>query len=199
MIVVVFNLGQIHEIYVVSDKIMNFYLRVALIISIIFVTSVIFFLWWSQNASNIADVGTIKKDIGLETSSVERIETGGTTNFPIKEDNVETLPVRDFKSDPGVTSWGDDATLVLGDGLIADEPAFQIFYYEADKSFSIAILQEPIAEVRTVAEVQLLERLQISATDACKLFISVTVPSFVNENLSGQNLGLSFCPGAVQL
>lgn len=178
---------------------MNNYIKKMLLIGILLLSVIISFLWWLNNASKIVEVGLIKEEIGLETSPVDRTNTGSTINFPTKDTINETIPVRDFKSDPGVTPWGDNTTLILGDGLIADEQAFQIFYYEVDKSFSIAILQEPITDIRKVAEAQLIERLQISENDACKLIISVTVPSFVNENISGQNLGISFCPGAMQL
>jgi hypothetical protein len=170
-----------------------------LIIGIILLLAIVYLLWQSQQPGAVQDVAPIKERIGLETSSIDRVDVGTNTNFPVKDSSGGTVSVRDFQNDPGVSNWGDDNTLVLGDGLIAEDPAFQIFYYQSDRSFSIAILQEPISDVRKVAEAQLLERLQISTADACKLIITVTVPSFVNENISGQNLGLSFCPDAVQL
>lgn len=173
--------------------------RTLIILGIIILLIVVFILTISRSSINIPNINPIKENIGLTTSEVERSSGNEVTTFPIRESTTENITIRDFKNDPGVTEWGDKDTLLLGDGLINNDQAFQIFYYEFDKSFSIAILQEPIADVRKVAEAQLLERLQINTKDACNLLINVTVPSFVNENISGQNLGLSFCPGAVQL
>lgn len=174
--------------------------RTFLIFGILLLLGIVFTLWSLQSPVSVPDVSLIKENIGISTSEVTlNSGSGETLLFPTRENNNEKIEVRNFKNDPGVTAWGDNSTLVLGDGLIDEDPAFQIFYYDLDQSFNIAILQEPIAEVRKVAETQLLKRLQISTEDACSLLIVVATPGFVSEDLSGKNLGLSFCPGSMQL
>lgn len=177
---------------------MNKLLRILLILGVVILLIIVLTLAVSRDPFNGPDINPIKERIGITASEIERTSNQDTT-FLVSTNNDDSFSIRDFRNDLGVIVWGDAGTLVLGDGLINEDKAFQIFYYDLDQSFSIAILQEPISDIKKVAEAQLLERLQISRKDACNLIVSVTVPSFVSEEISGQNLGLSFCPEAIQL
>ncbi|MEI7425407.1 MAG: hypothetical protein WCK16_00580 [Candidatus Moraniibacteriota bacterium] len=71
---------------------------------------------------------------------------------------------------------------------------YSIDYYPQDQGFIIAILNTDIQLARDMAEKDLLTTLNISQADACKLKVSLGVPFDVNENASGINYRLSFCP-----
>lgn len=80
-----------------------------------------------------------------------------------------------------------------------DDEAFQILYYPEDNGFLISLLSEPLGENRLRAEDVLRGRLQLTDAELCKLNAQVATSITVNETYAGQNLGLSFCAGAVRL
>lgn len=138
-------------------------------------------------------------------SAISVITKSPTINLPIissvvspKESNTISIPVEDdfvnifdFRSSVKYTST-DKKSLFL-----EKSPDFDIFYYTEDNSFTIDIRNNPISLVRDRAESKLLADLKISKNDACKLSVIVAVSRGVNDDYSGQDLGLSFCPGAV--
>jgi hypothetical protein len=71
--------------------------------------------------------------------------------------------------------------------------------YGTDSSFAIQLLEEPLSESRAAAEGYLRLKLGLSDAQMCALDTTVAVPNSVNEFYSGSDLGLSFCPGSVQL
>ncbi len=84
---------------------------------------------------------------------------------------------------------------VLGDTDVIDQNSgYSIVYFSKDQSFLITILSEPAQENRDAAEQELLTKLQVSQSTACDLKVALTVPADVDEALSGQDWGLSFCP-----
>lgn len=80
-----------------------------------------------------------------------------------------------------------------------DDDVFQILYYPNDAGFLISLLAEPIGENRLKAEAALRGKLQLPDAELCKLRVEVATSIHVNEAYAGQNLGLSFCAGAVRL
>lgn len=76
---------------------------------------------------------------------------------------------------------------------------FNIFFDSADSSFTIALLKEPLGQVRLVMEQFLMNTLGISQQDMCRLNYYVGTTSNVNTPYSTKNLGFSFCPGATVL
>lgn len=81
----------------------------------------------------------------------------------------------------------------------SDDDAFQILYYPEDNGFLVSLLAEPLGENRLRAENALRGKLQLTDEALCKLNAHVATSIHVNETYAGQNLGLSFCPGAVRL
>lgn len=69
----------------------------------------------------------------------------------------------------------------------------------ASNSFNIALLALPLQKSRTEAEAAFISQLGISQSDACKLTVDLGVPYSVDQNASGVNYGLSFCPGSKAL
>lgn len=99
--------------------------------------------------------------------------------------------------------------LLAGDlGYCATEPQkcqagaptdFNIFYDSTSGSFTIALLKEPLGQVRLAMEQSLMSTLSISQVDMCKLNYYVGTTFDINALYSTKNLGFSFCPGATVL
>lgn len=76
---------------------------------------------------------------------------------------------------------------------------YSIEYFTADKTFNVTLLNTDLLEARAQAQNKLLEKLNITKEDLCKIKVYVGVPFSYNEELAGQSLGVSFCPGSVDL
>lgn len=85
------------------------------------------------------------------------------------------------------------------DATATDNPPYVIEYISATQYFNIALLQEPIGQVRKDAQQYLISHLGISQSQMCQLNYMVSVPWSVNQQFTGRNLGFSFCPGATHL
>ena len=81
----------------------------------------------------------------------------------------------------------------------SDEGAYHIVYFPDDSGFLISLLTEPLGANRLNAEDEIRAKLQLPEAELCKLNVRVATSIHVNETYAGQNLGLSFCPGAVRL
>jgi hypothetical protein len=138
-------------------------------------------------------------------SAVEQFTDFGSNVVPTT--NLDTRPVSPTNSSTRVTDITKLPEVVdIGDGMYSlngtrSNPSanFSLLFSEADNSYSIAILAEPVAGNRMEASKYFLELLQIDETTACGLKVYLGTVASVNQTLSGKNLGLSFCPGAVQL
>ncbi|MBX9906342.1 hypothetical protein K2X96_00410 [Patescibacteria group bacterium] len=141
---------------------------------------------------------------------------GGSTTPPTTSENTipaadtmsiqnaenATVSIRDFKKDPTVIADPNNAGQYIISGGIEpsyEKNAFSIIYVPIDQSFTVTLLQEPLNESREKAEKELLEKLGIGQSELCALRYAVYVPRFVNDVLAGENLGFSFCPGAIPL
>jgi hypothetical protein len=76
---------------------------------------------------------------------------------------------------------------------------YNIGYDGVAKSFTIALLKEPLGNSRKEAEQFLMTTLGITQQQMCSLNYYVGTTYFVNESYDSSNLGFSFCPGAVAL
>lgn len=86
------------------------------------------------------------------------------------------------------------------DALIKDHPDYQIQYLTQGNGFLISIIngKEP-KNTRADAEKELLNILQITKSDACKLTMTVAVSKDISQNLAGPNYGLSWCPNGLPM
>ena len=84
--------------------------------------------------------------------------------------------------------------LSLGGVNFKENADYSIDYYPQDQGFIIAILNPNIQAARDAAEKDFLKTLDITKAAACKLKVTLSVPFDVNENASGKNYRLSFCP-----
>jgi hypothetical protein len=88
-----------------------------------------------------------------------------------------------------------DATPVSGDGVNFKKSTYYLMaYYPKQQGFIIAIMDPDLEKARKFAEEDFLSTLNITKDQACKLNVSMTVPSNVSDVASGGNYHLSFCP-----
>lgn len=87
----------------------------------------------------------------------------------------------------------------FGNVLLAEDKEYMIEYFSKDEVFNITLLGADLLKARVAAQGKLFEILGISKEDACKIKTNVGAPFSVNEELSGKNLGLSFCPNSIDL
>ncbi len=76
---------------------------------------------------------------------------------------------------------------------------FNIFYDSTNDSFTIALLREPLGQVRLDVEQFLMTTLGITQEGMCRLNYYIGTTYDVNPLYAGKNLGFSFCPGATVL
>lgn len=79
------------------------------------------------------------------------------------------------------------------------ETDFSIAYDERPQFFTITLLTEPIGKARTEAEQFLESKFGLTTSQLCTLNYYVGTTYYVNQQFSGRNLGLSFCPNATVL
>lgn len=139
---------------------------------------------------------------------------GGTvtegTRMIVSKDG-QTLAVRDFHNNgitfedpanPGSYFLAGETGYCLEDGTCpkAGTDEFSILFTEADQSFIIALAAEPLGEVRVRAEHYLMNALGATREELCSLNYAVGTTVSVNATYSEfENLGFSFCPGAIRL
>ena len=111
---------------------------------------------------------------------------------------VSTTVPGDVTTFPETTSLGDGFYQVtpLDPVVVTD---FDILYNENNDSYAVALGREPLSETRQKAEQFLLDRLRMSEAELCSMNILVTTTYDVNQFLAGEDLGLSFCPGSLEL
>jgi len=80
-----------------------------------------------------------------------------------------------------------------GDFVFEREDDFEIAYIKQDNVFFIEINSPEFDSARIKAENSFLKQLGINKEDACKLNVKLYTPSYVNEELSAFEYGLSFC------
>ncbi|MEK7602150.1 MAG: hypothetical protein AAB472_01560 [Patescibacteria group bacterium] len=76
---------------------------------------------------------------------------------------------------------------------------FNILYFSDSGSFVISLNEEPLGQIRREAEEYLIQTLGITQEQMCKLNYTIGTTSYINDTFGGENLGFSFCPGAVKL
>lgn len=81
-----------------------------------------------------------------------------------------------------------------------EEEPFLIQYDEASASFTVLLVRESLAAAREAAELYLMTLLGVGERELCQLSITVAVTEDFNPVYGAyENLGVSACPGAVEL
>ncbi len=144
------------------------------------------------------------------TSTVEPpgsdTQTSVTKTRSLSTQSGASITVRDFLSDPAIKKDSNNPSFFyLGnyidpaDPTASSTPNYVIEFSGSSDFFTIALLKEPIADVRKEAEKYLMQQLGIAEEQMCDIKYVVSVPVRVNQIHAGTNLGLSFCPGATPL
>lgn len=144
-------------------------------------------------------------------SSTTGTGQGALAAIPVATAGGQLMTVNDFIHDgttvadsqnPGRYYLAGSLGYCLEDGTCpagAPSSTYTIAYDEQSRSFIVTLDAEPIGQARLKAEEYLLSALGLSKAQACQLAVQVLTTIDVNETYAGENLGLSFCPGAVAL
>jgi hypothetical protein len=106
----------------------------------------------------------------------------------------DTVFVKDFYQSPYTKIFDEQKDAVIKDGI-----NYTITYYTQDQSFFISLTGGDFHIARSAAEDGFLKKLDISKEDACRLYVSLTVPFFASQKASGEDYHLSFCPDNIPL
>lgn len=150
--------------------------------------------------------------VGVHEKFVSLDEVVSDTPVTTSTQPVAVDAMVEFVVSNEMSVWFNDprtflASTDLGAGMFALTPVdvehlttYSVVFSENNNSFAVGLLVEPIAQARRDAELYLQSMLGVEQRELlCLLDVYVGVPYTVNEFYSGQNLGLSFCPGSVQL
>ncbi len=129
--------------------------------------------------------------------SEPRTETGPIVSLP-GSDNRPAVSVRNPAQSTNFTDIG-SGVYTSDERQLGKEAGFSMSYFSEDGSIAIDVSGKPLATYREKASRYLLEELQITEAEACTLNVYVGVTYETDQALSGKNLGLSFCPGSVEL
>ena len=76
---------------------------------------------------------------------------------------------------------------------------YSFYYYPQDEWFSITLLSPNLENARQDAEKNFLKALNIDENDACKLNVYLGTIYEISPEISGINLGLSFCDNGIEI
>jgi hypothetical protein len=108
---------------------------------------------------------------------------------------LDSSEVHEDSDNPGTYYIGNR----LEEGQSVQDYPYLITYLSDTKYFNVVISQEPIGEARVQAERYLMQFLRLTQDQMCALDYTVSVLNSVNSQYAGENIGFSFCPGAVKL
>ena len=134
---------------------------------------------------------------GAATLSIDaKLGPVGVNDF-IHDDVTEADP-----QNPGLYYLAGSPGYCLTDGSCPggyETTNFNITYDSKKQFFTVALLAEPLGEIRTETEQFMLKTLGITGTELCTLNYYVGTVSALNDYYAGKNLGFSFCPNATVL
>jgi hypothetical protein len=113
----------------------------------------------------------------------------------------DTLSVPDFtKGKEPIAFAGESYYFLYGPEYSSEGFAYSVQYHTTDSSFLIELLAEPLGESRDKAKEYLRELLKVPAASLCDIRVRVVVSAAMNQQFAAsENLGLSGCPGSVEL
>ncbi len=178
-----------------------------IILIIILLTTIgLLWIWFGVAPSEQTDTLTdLPSGSGQERPVFERPPSGtygqgelGTIDLVVSADR--TITINDVRTRPETYHMGNGTYSLTGFMNNTPQTQFNITFTEADGSFAVALIREPLAESRKAAEVFLQEELGVEPEALCELNIFVGVPGSINQALTVEgNLGISYCPGAFPL
>lgn len=161
---------------------------------IVIIITVAYLLFSRISENSETDTTSVLNPFGGNISDETRtiripLTTGGSASVPDFRDGKETI------TENGQTFY----VLTTDDAVPGASNAPYSILYGTDGSITISLLESPLQETRKDAEEALKTFFPLSNNTLCSLDVLVGVPYNVNTSYAGSNLGLSFCPGSVQL
>lgn len=174
-------------------------------IKIIFITITLAVIVWGS----IYGILQVIKGNNTDESSGEYVFPDGTSGtvtpvdmsspyLEIVGNDGDTVRVRDVRALRETDGIGSGNYVVGGVDAGGIKP-YELLYFESDGSYLIALEEEPLRDAREAGERELLQTLEISEKDACNLQIRVSTSLHVSQTYGAKELGLSFCPGSIEL
>lgn len=192
--------------------------RLQLIVGLIALALLAGTAWLLLGTKGASPVPTGTSGVGLPVATSTSVgnsggtDTGATsgevTSKTLARSDSGSITTLNFIADPTTTHdpinknyyyLGYHVYEGVPDPTVTENPPYVIEFLNTTDFFNITLLTEPLGEVRSSMEQFLLARLGISQAEACALKYRVGVPSYVNEQYAGINLGFSFCRGATEL
>lgn len=176
-----------------------------LLISIFVIIFISFGIYWYFNDEPISDVDNFSNEEDVVMSNAQFPETPSSLVQPDRSTRAiftrdgRQHEVRDFLEDEVVVSLGEGLYQITPLSSSDETVYFEAIFNETDSSFAIALLERPFALSRQIAATEIKEKLGLPESVICEMNIFVGVPFDIDPNLAGQNLGLSYCPGAAEL
>lgn len=164
---------------------------ISLIVVILVLILTVFFMRFSDNDEvSKPDGSSPFPDTGIVDNQIQG-------ELKIRMQDGSLVEVRDFRNDQFVQkAYGD---YVISDAPGQDAGTFLMQYSTSDSGILVSLRRKPLSEARNNAENALRQHLGVSEENMCNMVISIGVASDVDYSLAGQELGLSFCPGSVEL
>lgn len=161
-------------------------IRIALGIAAVALAVFVVFLFFGKDDSSITD----QEDTAGGNSPTSSSSVSGFTAPMGERFTIQTprggVSVRNFY--PLAIQTKEDAVLV------SREFEFDIVYFRKAASFLLVIVEKPLAQVTQQAEQRLLEVLDISIQDACRLELAVEDATNPGAPTKVMPHALSFCP-----
>jgi hypothetical protein len=185
---------------------------IALLLLLAIALGAFLYVWYANRGGD--EEGTEEPRIDFPLVAPSRPDLGGAAagSFEITGRDGRSITVRNFiensitiedPSNDGIYYLAGSSGVCLEDGTCptaGQEQGFSTVYFTNDQSFAIAIKEEPLGEKRLAVERFLMQTLGISEEDMCALRYVIGTSPYVNETYGAiDNLGFSFCPGAVKL
>lgn len=175
--------------------------------------SVLYFFSFGSNATKTTIVnedpfsaafpffGT-KDNRGSVSTASQGVPVQSSNTLEVRTVTGDILFVEDFTKGPDIIAEPDNRVFyVLYSSVTSTNPSefdYEINYFPSDRSFSLVLAGEPLAEVRRKAADDLAKRTGLSPKELCSIVATVQTPRWVNEYYADKNLGLPGCPGSVK-
>lgn len=164
---------------------------ILIVATIILIIGLLITGYWLATRQNIQEQTPAPSDNTNTTIPPDQIRPDQTPPSPIEDTlDIQTpsgsITVKNFYKDPEVKTFYYGA--VLGETSL-----YRAFYSRDYGYFVITITSDPIAKAQQEGEEMLLKRLDITASDACKLDVRIAVLPSVDPDYEKKNYAPTFC------
>ncbi len=178
----------------------NNYMLTKIFFAVGFGFCIVFLVWYFVNTQHVKltedniDIDSAANFDDLDTSFAGRGTVTRLPNTILSREEGVSISDQAVVDHPKKTVVVDDFYKV-GE----DEGKFSVYYDRESGAFTITLAGSDSKLAREAAESYLLKELSYTKEEWCKFDLSVVTNSYEDPRWAGINLGLSFCPGSVQL